>query len=271
MTSAVLVTGGAGYIGAQTCKALSNAGYLPVTIDSLVTGYEQAVKWGPLIKADISDRQSVLEAIKTYDIKSAIHFAAFSLVGESTRDPAKYYKNNVGAAIAFTEALIEGGVENIVFVRVTDFANRFAGNLRHVDDFGRVLEADFRNRDFAADHRQVNTIVADQNGRVDQARPTGEDEVEGEARFAGSRGAADQHRALSDPDGGSVNAGAGRAHSAGSLTTKRAPATVGRSSDPVGPGRFSAQIRPPCASMICLEIDRPRPEFWPKPWCGRSV
>jgi UDP-glucose-4-epimerase GalE len=115
MTSAVLVAGGAGFIGAQTCKALFNAGYLPVTIDNLITGYEKAVKWGPLVKADIADREAVLEAIKTYNIKSAIHFAAFSLVGESTKDPAKYYKNNVGAAIAFTEALIEGGVEHIVF------------------------------------------------------------------------------------------------------------------------------------------------------------
>lgn len=115
MTSAVLVAGGAGYIGAQTCKTLFNAGFLPVTFDNLVTGYEQAVKWGPLIKADIADRQAVLDAIKTYDIKSAIHFAAFSLVGESTKDPAKYYRNNVGAAIAFTESLIEGGVEHIVF------------------------------------------------------------------------------------------------------------------------------------------------------------
>jgi UDP-glucose 4-epimerase/UDP-arabinose 4-epimerase len=115
MTSAVLVAGGAGYIGAQTCKALHGAGYLPVTIDNLVTGYEQAVKWGPFIKADIADRAAVQEAVRTYDIQSAIHFAAYSLVGESTRDPAKYYKNNVGAAIAFTEALVESGVENIVF------------------------------------------------------------------------------------------------------------------------------------------------------------
>ncbi|HTN40199.1 MAG TPA: UDP-glucose 4-epimerase GalE [Asticcacaulis sp.] len=115
MTSAVLVAGGAGYIGAQTCKALHGAGYLPVTIDNLVTGYEPAVKWGPLIKADISDHTAVVDAVKTYDIKSAIHFAAYSLVGESTKNPAKYYKNNVGAALAFTEALVESGVENIVF------------------------------------------------------------------------------------------------------------------------------------------------------------
>ncbi len=113
--TAVLVAGGAGYIGAQTCKALAMAGYVPVTLDSLVTGYRAAVKWGPLIEADLRDREAVLGAIAQYDIKSAIHFAAFSLVGESTKNPAKYYNNNVGAATAFAEALVEGGVEALVF------------------------------------------------------------------------------------------------------------------------------------------------------------
>jgi UDP-glucose 4-epimerase/UDP-arabinose 4-epimerase len=113
--TAVLVAGGAGYIGAQTCKALAEAGYVPVTLDNLVTGYRAAVKWGPLVEADLRDRQAVLAAIAQYDIKSAIHFAAFSLVGESTRNPAKYYNNNVGAATAFAEALVEGGVEALVF------------------------------------------------------------------------------------------------------------------------------------------------------------
>ncbi len=113
--TAVLVAGGAGYIGAQTCKALALAGYLPVTLDSLVTGYRAAVNWGPLIEADLRDREAIRDAIRRYDIKSAIHFAAFSLVGESTRDPGKYYDNNVGAATAFATALVEGGVEAIVF------------------------------------------------------------------------------------------------------------------------------------------------------------
>jgi len=115
MSEVVLVAGGAGYIGAQTCKALFESGYTPVTIDSLVTGYAKAVKWGPLIQADIRDRAAVLKAIETYKIRSAIHFAAFSLVGESTKDPAKYYDNNVGGALAFAESLVEGGVEALVF------------------------------------------------------------------------------------------------------------------------------------------------------------
>ncbi len=115
MRKAILIAGGAGYIGAQTCKTLYQAGYLPVTLDSLVTGFEAAVKWGPFIKADLRDRQAILDAIAAYDIKSAIHFAAFSQVGESTRNPAKYYDNNVAAATAFVSTLVEGGVESLVF------------------------------------------------------------------------------------------------------------------------------------------------------------
>ena len=112
---AVLVAGGAGYIGSHACKALKRAGYLPVTLDNLSTGYRQAVKWGPLVEADIRDRDAVRKAVAEHGIKAAIHFAAFSLVGESVRDPAKYYDNNVGAAVAFADALIGAGVQALVF------------------------------------------------------------------------------------------------------------------------------------------------------------
>ncbi len=112
---AVLVAGGAGYIGAQTCKALAQAGFLPVTLDDLSTGYEAAVKWGPLVKANMGDTETVRRTIAEHGIRSAIHFAAFSLVGESTRDPAKYFRNNVGRGVDFAQALVEAGVEAIVF------------------------------------------------------------------------------------------------------------------------------------------------------------
>jgi len=112
---AVLVAGGAGYIGSHACKALKAAGYLPVTLDNLSTGYRPAVKWGPLIEADIRDDDAVRAAVAKHGIKAAIHFAAFSLVGESVKDPAKYYDNNVGAAVAFADALIGAGVQALVF------------------------------------------------------------------------------------------------------------------------------------------------------------
>lgn len=111
----IFVAGGAGYIGAHTCKALRQAGYLPVTIDNLATGYRQAVKWGPLHEGDIRDKAMVSALIEQYRPVGAIHFAAYSLVGESATNPLKYFDNNVGAGIAFAEALIEGGVEALVF------------------------------------------------------------------------------------------------------------------------------------------------------------
>jgi UDP-glucose 4-epimerase/UDP-arabinose 4-epimerase len=114
-TPAILVAGGAGYIGSQTCKALKQAGYLPVTLDNLSTGYEQAVKFGPLVKGDLRDTALVQATVRQYAIQGAIHFAAYSLVGESVRDPAKYYDNNVGAANTFASALIGAGVEAFVF------------------------------------------------------------------------------------------------------------------------------------------------------------
>ena len=111
----ILVAGGAGFIGAQTCKALYRAGYRPVTLDNLSTGYEAAVKWGPFHRGDLRDRELVMQLVRQYDIKAAIHFAAYSLVGESVTNPAKYYDNNVGAATVFVSALIEAGVEALVF------------------------------------------------------------------------------------------------------------------------------------------------------------
>jgi UDP-glucose-4-epimerase GalE len=114
-TPAILVAGGAGYIGSQTCKALKAAGFLPVTLDNLSTGYREAVKFGPFIEGDLRDGDLVTRIVEDYDVQAAIHFAAYSLVGESTRDPAKYYDNNVGAANAFAAALIGAGVDAFVF------------------------------------------------------------------------------------------------------------------------------------------------------------
>ncbi|PWR26063.1 UDP-glucose 4-epimerase GalE [Zavarzinia aquatilis] len=115
MAPAVLVSGGAGYIGSHTCKCLAAAGFLPVTLDNLSTGHRWAVKWGPLIEADIADRAVVMETVDRYRIVAALHFAAHSLVGESMRDPLKYYDNNVTRALAFAAALIDTGIDQFVF------------------------------------------------------------------------------------------------------------------------------------------------------------
>ena len=93
--------------------------------------------------------------------------------------------------------------------------------------------------------------------------------------FPGTGRAANQHRARPDQDGRGVHRRVScRHHVAGRCTMKRAPITFGVASGAELAGaaiRFSTQMAPPCASTICLEIDSPRPEFWPNPWCGRSV
>lgn len=113
--SNVLVTGGAGYIGASTCFLLHQAGFTPVVIDNLSTGFEDFVRWGPLIKANISDKDAVTSAIREHKPVATIHFAASAYVGESVRLPMKYYKNNVSESSLFLSTLIENECGNLVF------------------------------------------------------------------------------------------------------------------------------------------------------------
>ncbi len=113
---AILVTGGAGYIGSHTCKALAQSGYLPVTLDNLSRGHESAVRWGPLERCDISDSDGVRRIVKRYQPLAVMHFAAYGYVGESISDPALYYRNNVGGSQALLDALrAEGSVRRVVF------------------------------------------------------------------------------------------------------------------------------------------------------------
>ncbi len=113
--AAVLVTGGAGYIGSHTCKALAAAGHLPVTLDNLSLGHRWAVQWGPLVEADLLDAAAVERAIRDHHIEAVIHFAGSAYVGDSMRDPAAYYRNNVLTTIALLDAMRATGVRDIVF------------------------------------------------------------------------------------------------------------------------------------------------------------
>ncbi len=115
MTEPILVTGGAGYIGSHTCKALAKAGYLPVVYDNLSTGHAYAVKWGPFIQGDLNDPLKLNEAFTTYKPKAVIHFAADAIVIESMSQPGKYYRNNVGSTIALLEAMRIHDVKKLVF------------------------------------------------------------------------------------------------------------------------------------------------------------
>jgi UDP-arabinose 4-epimerase len=115
LRTTVLVTGGAGYIGSHTCKALACAGYLPVTYDNLVHGHDWAVKWGPLEQGDIGDRARLDEVIARHKPAAIVHFAAFAYVGESVTDPGKYYRNNVAGSLTLIEAVRDAGVQHLVF------------------------------------------------------------------------------------------------------------------------------------------------------------
>jgi UDP-arabinose 4-epimerase len=110
----VLVTGGAGYIGSHTCKALARAGYRPVAYDNLEYGHRWAVKWGPIEIGNILDRGRLDEVIAKYRPVAVMHFAAYAYVGESVLDPAKYYRNNVVGSLTLLEAMRDGGVDALV-------------------------------------------------------------------------------------------------------------------------------------------------------------
>lgn len=115
MTTAVMVAGGAGYIGSHVCKALKAAGYLPVTLDNLSCGHREAVLFGPLVEACVSDITRVKRAIHQYEIKAVIDLAGSIEVAESVVDPLKYYDNNMALKIPFLTALKEGGIKAFVF------------------------------------------------------------------------------------------------------------------------------------------------------------
>ena len=111
----MIVTGGAGYIGSHACKALHNAGYTPVTVDNLSTGWSEAVKFGPFEEVDLLDRTKLDQVFKLYQPHAVMHFAAFSQVGESVDDPVKYWHNNVMGSMNLFQACVEHGCERIIF------------------------------------------------------------------------------------------------------------------------------------------------------------
>ena len=111
----MLVTGGAGYIGSHAAKALQRAGYRVVVFDNLVAGHRAAVQFGELVEGDIADTAAVRGALRRHGIFAVMHFAAFLDVGESVREPAKYYRNNVGGALSVLEAMAAESVGHFVF------------------------------------------------------------------------------------------------------------------------------------------------------------
>ena len=112
---AVLVTGGAGYIGSHACKALARAGFQPVAYDNLSRGHADAVRWGPLVRGELNDTELLRQTLRRHRIDAVMHFAAFAYVGESVANPGLYYANNVGGMMSLLDAMHREGVDRIVF------------------------------------------------------------------------------------------------------------------------------------------------------------
>ena len=111
----ILVTGGAGYIGSHACKALKTAGYTPVTYDNLITGWQDAVKFGPFEPGDLADRARLDQVFDQYKPAAVMHFAALSQVGEAMSEPGRYWRGNVCASLILIEAAVAAGCLDFVF------------------------------------------------------------------------------------------------------------------------------------------------------------
>lgn len=112
----ILVAGGAGYIGSACSEYLLDMGYEVTVLDALFTGHRDAVDpRAEFIFADLADREKVFEICRKGEFDAVMHFAAFSLVGESMKDPGKYFRNNFCNAINLADAAVENGVKAFVF------------------------------------------------------------------------------------------------------------------------------------------------------------
>ena len=114
----ILVTGGAGYIGSHAALALKNAGYNVIILDNLSYGHQEIVDnvlQVKLIIGDTSDRTLLDRLFTTHQIDAVMHFAAYIAVGESVKEPGKYYSNNVASTLNLLEAMLAHGVNKIVF------------------------------------------------------------------------------------------------------------------------------------------------------------
>lgn len=111
----ILVIGGAGYIGSHMVRMLAKQGYNPVVFDNLSKGHREAVANYPFELGDLGDKARLIEVFKKYGIEAVMHFAAFAEVGESVKEPSKYYHNNVAKVLDLLDALVENDIKYFVF------------------------------------------------------------------------------------------------------------------------------------------------------------
>jgi UDP-glucose 4-epimerase len=181
MADHVLVTGGAGYIGSHACKALKRAGFVPVTYDSLVTGWQAAVKFGPFEHGDLADRARLDTVFARWKPVAVMHFGALSLVGDAMRDPGLYWRANALASLNLIEAAVTAGCLDFVFSSTCATYGDHDGVMLDEDTPQRPINAYGKSKraiedmlgDFAASHglrpvifRYFNVAGADPDGEV---------------------------------------------------------------------------------------------------------
>jgi UDP-glucose 4-epimerase len=111
----ILVVGGAGYIGSHMVKDLLDSGYGVITLDDLSTGHRELLPGGEFIEGGLGDPVLLDNLFSTHKISAVMHFAAFSLVGESVEKPLKYYRNNLGATAELLDSMIRHNVKRFIF------------------------------------------------------------------------------------------------------------------------------------------------------------
>ena len=184
---AILITGGAGYIGSHMVLALKEAGEDVVVLDNLSTGHRWAVADGvPLVVGDTGDQSLVDRLIRDHRVESIIHFAAAIVVPESVRDPLTYYRNNTANSRALIECAVKGGVSHFIFSstaavygNVIDSPVRENSPTIPISPYGwSKLMTEIMLRGASAAHRLGHVILryfnvagADPKGRSGQSTP----------------------------------------------------------------------------------------------------
>lgn len=111
----ILITGGAGYIGSHTAKCLAGKGYRTLILDNLSLGHRELARWGEFIQGEVADTALLDSVFRNYPVSAVVHFAASAYVGESVRDPAKYYRNNVVGTLGLLDSMRRHGVQAFIF------------------------------------------------------------------------------------------------------------------------------------------------------------
>ncbi|HEY2035744.1 MAG TPA: UDP-glucose 4-epimerase GalE [Steroidobacteraceae bacterium] len=182
----ILVTGGAGYIGSHVVLQLRARGERVVVLDDLSRGFRQAVLDTPLVVGQVGDRETVLATLREHGVDTVMHFAAFTIVPESVREPLKYYGNNTCSTRSLLECCQEAGVKHFVFSSTAAVYGIPADGMAAentptapINPYGTSkLMSEWMLRDVSAasslSHvalRYFNVAGSDSQGRVGQATP----------------------------------------------------------------------------------------------------